>query len=41
MQEVNPEMGTWDDVHQFAKDTDLELELMVNHISPEARLCLS
>lgn len=34
--EVNPDLGTWNDIHHFAETTDLELELMVNHISPES-----
>jgi hypothetical protein len=31
---VDPRLGTWDDVRALADKLDLELELMVNHISP-------
>lgn len=33
-QEVDPKLGTWSDVEGLADKVDLELELMVNHVSP-------
>lgn len=33
-QEVDPRLGTWEDVKGSAEKLDLELELMVNHVSP-------
>lgn len=33
-QEVDPRLGTWEDVQGLADKLDLELELMVNHVSP-------
>jgi sucrose phosphorylase len=33
-QEVDPRLGSWEDVGALADKVDLELELMVNHISP-------
>lgn len=34
LQEVDPRLGTWKDVRLLADKLDLELELMVNHVSP-------
>ena len=34
--QVDPEFGTWDDVAAIAKEYDLMLELMINHISPKS-----
>lgn len=31
---MDPRLGTWDDVRALADKLDLELELMVNHVSP-------
>ena len=36
IQEVDPRLGSWQDVQGFASQGDLELELMVNHISPKS-----
>lgn len=39
-QEINPDMGTWEDVDKLAASYDLMMELMVNHISPaSAEVC--
>ncbi|CAL8469192.1 g8733 [Coccomyxa elongata] len=34
--DVDPHFGTWEDVEAIAKQYDLMLELMVNHISPKS-----
>ena len=34
---MDKRVGGWEDVEEFARDVDLELELMVNHISPAVR----
>jgi sucrose phosphorylase len=34
--EVDPDLGTWDDVKEVADRYDLCVEFMVNHISPQS-----
>ncbi len=34
--DVDPHFGKWEDVEAIAKEYDLMLELMVNHISPKS-----
>jgi len=34
--DIDPEMGTWEDIKQFSDKYELMLEYMVNHISPSS-----
>ncbi len=36
-QEIDPEMGTWEDVQRLSEKYDLLMECMVNHISPASK----
>lgn len=36
-QEVNPELGSWEDVKRLSEKYDLLMECMVNHISPASQ----
>lgn len=36
-QDVDPKFGTWDDVKALGAEYDLQMECMVNHISPASK----
>ena len=36
-QDVDPRFGTWEDVKALGADYDLQMECMVNHISPKSK----
>lgn len=36
-QDVDPRFGTWDDVKALGAEYDLQMECMVNHISPASK----
>src|SRR5437868_13409144 len=36
---VDPRLGSWEDVRELAKQTDLMADLSVNHVSSRSPLC--
>jgi hypothetical protein len=36
--EVDPDFGTWDDIHKLGQGRDLCMDFMVNHISAQSEL---
>ncbi len=36
-QDVDPKFGTWEDVEALGAEYDLQMECMVNHISPASK----